>query len=499
MASVETNTGRVQGRETSRGQAFLGIPYAEPPVGALRWRAPQPAKPWAGVREATRTGPGAPQRSGFSRRVVGWLGGAAATSEDCLTLNVWTPACDGARRPVMVWLHGGAFAIGTGGAAVYDGARIARGGDVVVVTLNYRLGALGSLSLRGLAPHADFAANCGLRDQLAALAWVRENIERFGGDPARVTLFGESAGAMSVATLLGTPAARGLFQQAIAQSGAAHHCSRPETAERVAATLLGELGIAAQDAERLREVPVEALLEAQVRTASKLGVVHGTLPWQPAIDGDLLAESTLCAIARGAGARVPLLLGTNRDEWDLFLLGDPKARRMDEAALRRRFERVLPSDAAAEASALYAEVYAGRSPRARWGAFQTDRVFRAPAERLATAHGAHQPATWTYLFTWAPPLARGRIGACHALELPLVFGTLRHPALALLFSGGHALSRRIQHRWAEFAHTGTLGGWEPYTEKRRFVATLGPDDPRALAAFEPVRAFWAAHGDGPQG
>jgi para-nitrobenzyl esterase len=494
MAIVGTSTGRVAGRETSRGLAFLGIPYAEPPVETLRWRAPRPAKPWAGVREATRVGPGAPQRSAFSRRVVGWLGGATATSEDCLTLNVWTPGCDGARRPVMVWIHGGAFAIGTGGAAVYEGARLAQAGDVVVVTLNYRLGALGFLALR--AP--GFEANGGLRDQLLALAWVRENVERFGGDPARITLFGESAGAMSVATLLGLPSARGLFAGAIAQSGAAHHVSREETAERVAATFLRELGLGAADAPRLREVPVEPLLDAQVRTAAALGVLGGTLPWQPAIDGALLAESPLAAIERGEGARVPLLVGTNRDEWDLFLLGDPKSRRMDDPALRRRFARVLPPGDADEAHALYREVHADKSPRGVWAAFQTDRVFRAPAERLAAAHGARAPV-WQYLFTWAPPLARGRLGACHAVELPLVFGTLRHPALALLFSGGHGLSRRIQARWTELAHTGSLAGWEGYTEKRRFVAALGPDDARALGAFEPVRAFWAARGDGPRG
>ena len=202
---VETRSGRLRGREHGGVLAFRGIPYAAPPVGRMRFRPPEPPAPWAGVRDARASGPGASQLGSRRGAVFTRIAGAVATSEDCLTLDVLTPGADGARRPVLVWLHGGAFVMGAGSALVYGGERLARRGDAVVVTLNYRLGALGWLSLGDVAPGTGFAANLGLRDQIAALEWVQANIAAFGGDPANVTVFGESAGAMSVGALLGAP------------------------------------------------------------------------------------------------------------------------------------------------------------------------------------------------------------------------------------------------------------------------------------------------------
>ena len=254
MPVVETRSGRLRGTERRGVLAFRGIPYAAPPSGPRRFRAPEPAESWPGVRDADAPGPGAPQRGATLGGAFTRIIGPGATSEDCLTLDLWTPAADGARRPVLVWIHGGAFLMGAGSALAYGGAALARSGDVVVVTLNYRLGALGFLQLGDLAPAAGFDSNLGLRDQIAALEWVRDNVAAFGGDPAQVCVFGESAGAMSVGALLGAPRARGLFARAIAQSGAAHNVAGRESAARVAATFLDVLGLAPREAARLREL-----------------------------------------------------------------------------------------------------------------------------------------------------------------------------------------------------------------------------------------------------
>jgi para-nitrobenzyl esterase len=302
---------------------------------------------------------------------------------------------------------------------------------------------------------------------------------------------------MSVGTLLGTPRARGLFARAIAQSGAAHNTQSREGAARVAATFLSALGLARAEAERLREAPVPALLDAQAATIAKLGLAHGTLPFEPAVDGDLLPEHPLDAIARGNARGVPLLVGSNRDEWNLFLLGDAKARALDEEGLLRRYARSLGPGDAQRAHALYREALPRASARTRWSAYQTHRVFTAPADRLAELQAVHAP-TYAYLFTWSPPLLRGRIGSCHALEVPLVFGTFRHPLLRALYLGGAtSTAAALQRAWLAFARTGapaTGGSWLPCSAANRAPCVLGGDDRGALDLFERVRPFWAGAG-----
>jgi para-nitrobenzyl esterase len=496
---VETSTGKLRGTERRGVLAFRGIPYAAPPVGALRWRAPAPVTPWGGVRDAGTAGPGAPQRGATLGGAFARIAGPAERSEDCLTLDLWTPGTDGARRPVLVWIHGGAFVMGAGSAIAYHGAALARQGDVVVVTLNYRLGALGFLALADVAPGGGFDANLGLRDQLAALRWVRENVAAFGGDPENVTLFGESAGGMSVATLLGTPSAKGLFVRAIAQSGAAHNTTSRDGAARVADTFLRALDLAPAEAERLRELPPAALLDAQFATVAKLGLAHGGLPFQPSVDGDVLPEHPLDAIAAGSARGVPLLVGTNRDEWNMFLLADSKARAMDEDALRRRYARSLGAELAAHAHDTYREALPEAAPRTRWSTYQTHRVFTAPAEHLAALQARHAPV-YSYLFSWAPPLVRRRVGACHGLEVPLVFGTYRHPLLRGLFLGGATgTAREMQRAWLAFARTGcpdTDGRWVSWSDVHQEPARLGGDDRGAHEVFQRLRRFWAERGHG---
>ncbi len=503
---VEIASGRIEGSHEDGVLVFRGIPYARPPQGALRLRAPLPPEPWSGVREAKVFGASAPQNPG---RLAALLGAPTETyAEDCLYLNVWTPGADAARRPVLVWLHGGGFTTGSGSQPIYRGARLAKRGDVVVVTVNYRLGALGYLHLAGAGRRAEDApGNLGLRDQLAALAWVRENIAAFGGDPGNVTLFGESAGAMSVGTLLGTPRARGLFSRAILQSGAASNVYDPEDALRVAETFMKELGLVPDDLDGLRAKPLEAVLAAQERAVAQLIGVVPQLPFQPVVEGDLLPRPPLAAIAGGLSREVPVMIGTNLEEQKLYSPTDPKSLQLDDEGLLRRCRRALPAPGpdgrprGEHAIQRYRAAREGRcdvSPRELWFAIETDRWFRIPATRLAEQHAAHQPATWAYLFTWKSPALGGMLGSCHALEIPFVFGCV-DDRLVQRFVGDHpavaGISQRMQDAWLGFARSGDpahleLGAWPRYDAARRATMHFGEECRVEDAPFEAERVFW---------
>jgi para-nitrobenzyl esterase len=406
--------------------------------------------------------------------------------------------------------------MGSGSTRLYSGSRLARRGDVVVVTLNYRLGALGYLSLRDLpGADADAPSNLGLRDQIAALRFVRGCVEAFGGDPANVTVFGESAGAMSVGTLLGTPAARGLFARAIAQSGAASHVATRETAAAMATDFLAELGLARADLRGLRAVPLREILRAQSAVALRRGFRDGSLPWQPAVDGELLPEAPLAAIRAGRGSPVPILVGTNADEWKLFLLADRPGARLDEAGLARRLGRALPGATHAGeplanlARAAYQSANqpwergsdARRARRAseRWSAFQGDRIFHWPASRLLAAHARAGGVGYAYLFGWRPPLFGQRIGACHGIELPFVFGTLREPWLRPWLGATRAareLSAVVQDAWIAFARSGSpahagLPAWPACGVETRPAMWLAPRSRLEPSPHERAEAFWS--------
>jgi len=507
-AFVSAPAGKLQGQRLGALELYRGIPYARPPRGERRLRAPEPLPPWPGVRRATGFGPAAPQAAARGGLIDRFRRDGSVQSEDCLYLNVWTPRSDGRRRPVMVWVHGGGFTQGSGAASLCSGARLARRGDLVVVTINYRLGALGFLDPSGLPTPGDWTANAGLLDQLAALRWVRDNIHCFGGDPENVTAFGQSSGAMSIATLLGVPAARGLFHRAILQSGAASNVASPEQAQRVAETLLRRLGIDLEDAAALGRLPLSELLRAQQETSRELSLQVSGLPWQPSLDPELLPDAPLEAIEKGAAASIPLLVGTNRDEWNYFMFADPKGRRLDEAALQRRFARALPgADATGRALAeLACDAYrrAGTAqpstaPRERWAAFQTDRAFRFPALCLAEAHSKQQPATYAYRFDWTPPLAGSRIGAFHGIELPFVFGTLGdgwlRPTLGIQ-PAARRISRQLQQAWIAFARSGDPGhsglpDWPAYCSERGQTLVFAPQTRVEGPLFCRARSFWS--------
>jgi para-nitrobenzyl esterase len=486
---VETPSGRLEGREQDGIRRFLGIPFAKAPVGARRFAAPEPTEPWAGVRDATAFGASAPQAP-MQLPLPGMDVGRM--DEDCLHLNVYAPAGGAPRKPVLVWIHGGGFVIGSGSQSVYDGSRLARRGDVVVVTVNYRLGALGFLQLADLCPGLPGAvANPGMRDQVAALEWVRRHVEAFGGDPGNVTIFGESAGGMSVATLLGMPAARGLFQKAIPQSGAAHHFHTRESATRAATAFLEALGIAPAEAPRaLREMPARKLVEGQNQTVLKLGNTLGLLPFQPVVDADSLPRPALQPLREGERAGVALLTGTTRDEWKLFTVMDPTASALDEDKLLDRLGRDVPEVDAVELVATYRAARGARgastAPLELFSAVQTDRTFRIPAVRLAEAQAQREPRTFMYRVDWESPMLGGFLGACHAVELPFVFGTFDLPGGDAFAGKGpevEALSARMMDAWLGFARSGDPG-FPAYEPERRATMVFGREgglehDPQA--------------------
>ncbi len=463
--------GRLRGICQSGILRFSGIPYGR----AQRWHLPEPTEPWSGMRDATRFGPVCPQAPSRLDRLLGQ--GQSMQSEDCLHLNIWTPGLAG-RRPVMVWLHGGAFVFGAGSQSLYDG-RLLAAQDVVVVTLNYRLGAFGFVALNQVSDGVLPATGCeGLADQMLALDWVRRNIADFGGDPDNVTLFGESAGAMSIGALLSAPLARGLFHKAILQSGAAHIGHAPARAEQVGAALLAALGLERRSAARALELPAHAILAAQnlVQTSSRrrrLPYRLGTLPFQPVVDGRLLPQLPVAAIRAGTAAGIPLLGGTNRDEWKLFTGVNPRLRLMRKEDFRARVMR-FGKDAAPDLLA----AYEGPSAFEQFNAFMTDKVFAEPCRRLLEAQSRHAPS-FAYRCDWSSRFLGGAMGACHGIELGFLFGAYRTGLPGAFFGQGtnaDALSAALLRSWAAFARSGTPG-WPTYQPDTRHTMIFGQSPP----------------------
>lgn len=489
LSEVETRTGRLRGTRVGGLHRFLGVPYARPPVGELRFCGPRPVTPWQGVRDARVPGPTPLQMSVPFFRAAN--AGAGRQSEDCLYLNVWTPGLDDARRPVLVWIHGGGFLVGAGSTPIYDGASLAARGDIVVVTINYRLGALGHVHLKQ-ALGRDFkdAANAGSKDQAAALQWVQDNIEAFGGDAANVTVAGQSAGAMSIGALLGAPTARRLFKRAILQSGAAHNVMSGEQAREVAEVFLDALG-PLRDRRSLASVSASRVLRAQGITNRKLMNATTLMAMTPCIDGDFITQHPFDAIESGALADTELLIGTTLDEWKLFGTVDALAPSvLGDHFLRSRFMAVLDGLGAQVNSAEQALKEFRAAVKARgggtsgyevWNAFQSARVFHVPSSELAQRHSAAGGKAYSYLFKWRPRSLRLAVGACHALDVPFVFGLdnlLLTRAVGSLSASAPRLSRRMQDAWVGFVRSGEprsnyLPEWDAYCGEHRATMLLG--------------------------
>jgi len=488
MTTALTTRGTIRGTTGAGCTTFLGVPYAAAPAGDLRWAPPQPPASWEGVRDATAYGPAAWQATGgpLDGLVPGM--GSADQGDDCLSLNVWTPGVDDERRPVMVWIHGGAYSLGAGSLGVYDGTRLATATDTVVVTINYRLGALGFMVIDD--PSA--APNVGLLDQVAALEWVRDNIAAFGGDPDRVTIFGESAGAGCVLSLLSMPLAKGLFQRAIAQSGATDLLLDRARAREVTEAFARCAGVAADDIDALRALPPESVIAAQAQASAELFGTVGTMPFHPCVDGEVLPHSWLEASEKGVNA-VPLVMGTTRDEMGLFFMFDPAAASLDEAGLRGRIAGVAPDVDVDLVIDAYAQTGTTDPPDV-WGRINTDQAMWLPAVRIAAARSAHAPL-WMYRFDWTA--VDTRMGAPHAIDIPFPFTNIDRDGWDAFVSDpadAEVLARTEQRLWASFARDGvpTADGvdWPTFDPDRRATLVLGREIEVVEDPNGPVRRTW---------
>jgi len=474
MSQVSTSAGTLDGTEIDGGiHAFLGVPYAAPPVGELRFRPPQPVEPWQGARPATALAPSCPQPT---ERPPGWPQ-EHAVDEDCLYLNVWTPGTDDRRRPVMVWIHGGGYGIGSGSWPLYDGANLARRGDVVVLSVNHRLGPFGYLHLDGLVgerldgAEAASSGNNGMLDLVAVLRWVRDEIAAFGGDAGNVTIMGESGGGAKVSTLLAMPSAHGLFHRAIIQSGPGLRVTKPERATKNAEGVLRSLG-ADEDVERLWSASADEILAAS-SAAGRMGL-------SPVLDGVAIPDHPVQALTTGTAADVPIIVGCNRDEGAGGL-----PRELDDDGLRQRLAQMADTDDADLVERMVA-TYRQEHPDATLVDLLsfaiTDQRMRAGSIQLAeaTTKGSSS-GVWQYFFTYE---LGGRAG--HGYEIAFCLDNLGVGGTPPS-EGRQRLADEMSEAWLAFARTGDpyhdgMVGWPPFTVPDRETMIFGPtsevvDDP----------------------
>ena len=481
---VETEHGRVRGLDQDGIRVFKGLRYGATTAGANRFRAPQPPPTWTGILDAFDYGDTAPQA--FSRLALGGTkGNRPPIGEDCLRLNVWTPGCDGARRPVMVWLHGGGFEAGTGSMRLYDGANVARRGDVVVVTINHRLNVFGHLHLADLLGE-DFSgsANAGFLDVVAALRWVQDNIAGFGGDPGNVTIYGQSGGGRKVSIACATPVASGLFHRGIVQSGSHLRLLPRDRADAMTSALLESFGIAPRDARRLQDVPMDDVIAANRSVRGRFsptidGVVFDDHPWDP--DAPALA------------APIPLMIGTCRTELSNQLgSADPSTFSLTDDELPARLERYVPEEdvpglvelvrrasPAATASEVFFTITTARG-------YWLDSVLQT--ERKARQGGA---PVYSYRLMWRTPVEGGRRISPHSLDLPFVFDNVDVAAdmVGDPTNETAALADAMSEAWIAFARTGdpntaVLPPWAPYDLDHGTVMLFDVD---SVAVDEPHR------------
>ncbi|NMP20900.1 carboxylesterase/lipase family protein [Sulfobacillus harzensis] len=463
---VETRYGKVEGIEQDGVLVWKNVPFASVQG---RFQPPKPPVAWTGVRDASAFGPVCTQTPApgvFSQDQANYQ------SEDCLNLNIWSPRVDGAPRPVLVWIHGGAFVFGSGQSAWYEGTSFARRGNMVVVTINYRLGPFGFLYLDRLAgPDYAGSGNVAFLDQQAALAWVRENIRAFGGDPERITVAGQSAGSMSVGTLLAMPSARQHIDRAIMQSGAPFFKTADE-ADRITQHFLGHLQLTPEQWPQLLELPTERLLMAQGKLEQEI-----SLPWGPVVDQVVISQPLELAIDAGDTAGIPLLIGTTRDEFNLWGAMNPAWRSMPSEQMIAVFEHVAGGPLDERLRDYYVAGKSGIDLFQGLMALATDRIFWYPSERVAERQSRVAPV-WAYRFDWPSQISGGVLGACHAIEIPFVFNTIDVPGGAALTGQSpnrQAIADAMHQAWIAYVH-----GQNPVAESLPIWPPYRPDDRQTM-------------------
>lgn len=485
---AETNFGKVRGVDNDGIKIFKGIPYGADTSGANRFMPPAEPADWSGVRDALEYGHSAPQRDPAAPTPAGGLtisgNRMPPEGEDCLVLNVWTPAVGaaadtGRKRPVMFWCHGGGFVTGSGSSPDNDGTNLARRGDVVVVTINHRLNVLGFANLSEFNPVFEASGDAGMLDIVQALKWVRTNIAQFGGDPNTVTIFGQSGGGRKVETLLAMPAAKGLFHRAIVESGAAVRVVDRDVAVRNAEQLLAKLGVDKKNARELQKLPIEKIMAAYFAVMRDQPDVDANIVgFDPTVDGKILPQHPFYPTASPVSADVPVMIGCTRTEMTLFSLNDPSAFSQSEEDMRGRIGKIL-GDKSDAMIALYRKLNPGASPSDIYFLIASDYRYGAPTMIAAQRRAAlGKGPVYLYYFTWETPVQGGRLKSPHTMEIPFAFDNVK---ISERMTGGGAdamaLADKVSDAWIAFARTGDpntpkLPHWPAYDAKDRATMVI---------------------------